>query len=313
MINFLILNIPLLVISVLFDIIYGEPPLFMHPVILLGKIISHLNPLYRNIGNKKIGGFLFLISIILLYSLPVSIVLFFLYSFHNYISLIMFIILSVFLLKSTFSINSMKKHIKEIIKNLENNDIVAARKSTSMVVRRNTSEMDLNLLSSASVETIAEGFVDGYFTPLFYYSFFGITGALAVKAINTMDSTVAYKDRENIDFGYFTALADTIINYIPSRLTPYIFSISAFFLGYNYKIKKLINTTDSFNGGYSMGAIARVLNVRLEKPGEYIINETGKNPDINDIKKALKIYYISSFFVFLITVLIILIILALLN
>ena len=116
MINFLIFGIILLAISLLFDIIYGEPPLFMHPVILLGKIIDHLSPLYRKIGNKKIGGFLFLISIMLLYSFPVSIVLFILYSLHSYISLIIFIILSVFLLKSTFSINSMNKHIKKIIK-----------------------------------------------------------------------------------------------------------------------------------------------------------------------------------------------------
>ncbi len=285
----------LLVLSIIFDVILGEPHNKIHPVVFTGNTIYKFNKYFRKIRNKKFGGLMFLSFVIIINTLPVIIILYLLFLMDNIISDIVFIIIYIYFLKSTFSIKAMKKHIKKIIESLDKKNISEARINTSMVVRRDTKNMDENHISSAAIETISEGFVDGYFTPLFFYSIFNIAGALIARIINTMDSNIAYKDEKNYEFGRSTAIADTLTNYIPSRITPYIFKISAFILHYKYKKFKIINTTDSLNAGYSINSMAFILNVRLEKIGEYIVNENDKLPGVNDIKKALNIYYLSCF------------------
>ncbi len=294
MINSAELLIFILILAFVLDNLVGEPPDTIHPVVIMGRTISGLEPYFMKFENRKLSGCLFLISIILINTLPVIIILHILYRQENKIIFIGFIIIYVYFLKSTFSINSMGKHIKKIINSLQDNDIKSARKYTSMVVRRPTSDMDIHSIASASIETIAEGFVDGYLTPLFFYAFFGIAGALVVRVINTMDSNVAYRDTKHYELGRCTAIGDSIINFFGSRMVPVIFKISAFLLGYGNRKIKIVNTTDSLNAGYSIGSIAMLLDVSLEKKGEYITNSQGHQPEIKDIKNAMNIYYLSS-------------------
>ena len=124
----------------------------------------------------------------------------------------------------------MGTHINRIIGAMENNDMDSAKKYTSMVVRRSTDKMDSHHIASAAIETIAEGFVDGYLTPLFFYAFFGLAGAMVAKVVNTMDSNVAYRDNTHYEFGRCTAIGDSItnliINTVPVLAVLYILYIS---------------------------------------------------------------------------------------
>ncbi|MEM0139704.1 MAG: cobalamin biosynthesis protein [Ferroplasma sp.] len=290
-------------IAMAIDIIYGEPPSIIHPVVIIGKSIAKLNNYYIKLKNKVLSGFLFLMTIIIINTVPVIIILYLLYHIENTVSIIIFSILYIYFLKSTFTVKAMKKHIKPVIEALNMDDIESARSSISKVVRRDTSSMDSEHIISAAIETIAEGFVDGYMTPLFFYAFGGIAAAIIAKVINTMDSNIAYKNMKYYEYGKATAIADSITNYIPSRLAIYIFAISAWILGYRHCRKIIINSTDSLNAGYSMGSMAIILDVRLEKPGEYIINPGGSAPVLEDIRKAIKIYYLSSLLFIIIFVL----------
>jgi adenosylcobinamide-phosphate synthase len=309
MINPLMLAIFILFLAILIDIVFGEPPNIIHPVVFTGIAISKFKPLFMKYKNRIAGGCYFLIYIVALNIIPLLVILYVLYYFKNPIFLALFIIIYAYFLKSTFSIRSMGMHVNKIVKSMENGDISSARKYTSMVVRRETDGMDSTHIASAAIETIAEGFVDGYLTPLFFYAFFGIAGSMAAKAINTMDSNVAYKDNTYYEFGRCTAIADSITNFLSSRIAPVIFGISAFLLGIKHMKKKIVNSTDSLNAGYSMGSMSQILGVKLEKRGEYILNTDGKDPEINDIKSALHIYYLSSIisiFIFVIPVMAIL-------
>ena len=60
--------------------------------------------------------------------------------------------------------------------------------------------------------------------------FFGATGAIAFRAVNTLDGMVGFKDKENINLGWFSANLDHVINLVPSRLTGAIIIASAFLL-----------------------------------------------------------------------------------
>jgi len=313
MIYSIILALIILFFAVLLDIVAGEPPDRIHPVVFIGFTISKLKQWFIS-GNHKIArGCLFLISIIIINTVPLLVVLYILYIAGNIVFLILFAIIYIYFLKSTFSIRGMGTHINKIINALENNNIDSARKYTSMVVRRNTASMNSASISSAAIETIAEGFVDGYLTPMFFYAFFGLGGAMVAKVINTMDSNIAYRDNRHYEFGRCTAIGDSITNFISSRMTPFIFRIGAFFLGIKYTKTMVINTTDSLNAGSSIGAMANVLGVRLEKPGEYIINSGARSPGVGDIKKAMHMYYISSFLTLLIFVIPVMLILFVLH
>jgi adenosylcobinamide-phosphate synthase len=148
---------------------------------------------------------------------------------------------------------------------------------------------------SAAVESIAEGTVDGITSAIFYFALFGVPGAIAFRAINTLDSMVGYKDFEHVNIGWFSAKMDTIANYIPARLTAFLMIIAAWMLQKNWKkawrtLKNDKGKTESLNAGWPMATMAGALNVRLEKPDFYMLGDEGSNdPMPNHIHQALQI------------------------
>ncbi len=266
------------------DIIAGEP--YIHPVIFIGKTISFFKKYFY--GDSIIRGFLFELFIIIINVAPV---MFLLIILKKYV-FILYILFSIYILKSTFAVKSMNQHIMRIINSYNIGNIQMARHYLSYVVRRDTNIND-ELIFSAAIETIAEGFVDGFLSEVLIFPFLGIFGSYLFRVINTMDSNIAYKNNDYKNFGRTAAILDTMINYIPARLSPYFLYIAARFY---YKLKFIfpVNTTESYNAGYSMCFMSYILNIRLEKPGEYIINNDKKPPNIKDVEMALKIYNTAS-------------------
>lgn len=61
---------------------------------------------------------------------------------------------------------------------------------------------------------------------------------------------------------------DTILNYIPARISSALISISAYMLNYSNRkslLSSVLNSVPSRNAAYSMGTMAIVLNLKLEK------------------------------------------------
>ena len=120
------------------------------------------------------------------------------------------------------------------------------------------------------MESISESIPDGGSSPLFWFAFFGIPAALVFRAINTLDSMIGYKDPEHINIGWFSAKLDTVVNYIPARLTTLIMILSAIILKEDWKntwriLKRDKHKTESLNSGWPMAAMAGALRVQLEK------------------------------------------------
>ncbi len=288
----LILAISVVVASLLVDRIAGEYPAAIHPVVWMGSAIGRLDGAFRRIGGF-IGGLLFVATIEALFIIP-------LYAAIYFLSPLILIqaVVAVFFLKSTFSIRGMNRHVKPIISALESGDLASARKHLSMVVRRDTSEMGSGPLCSAAIETVAEGFVDGVLSPLFYFSIFGLLGAIFFRIANTFDSNIAYKDSRNFAFGKAAAILDTILNYIPARMSAMFFYSAASAMRIrpaSYNILSTAAVTDSTNAGWPMGSMSNCLGVRLEKKGEYIFNPDFRDPGVNDLKHALSIFNLASY------------------
>ncbi|MEM0158914.1 MAG: cobalamin biosynthesis protein [Thermoplasmataceae archaeon] len=286
-----------LAVAIAMDLLFGEPPEAIHPVVYFGKVISVLDPLLRKIRPKTLSGGAFLVLVALIGLAPFVIILHF-----SRIFILLDIFVSAYLLKSTFAIRSMIDHINRVLAPLELGNMDEAKSELAMLVRRPVDNLSEGEICSACVESMSEGLVDGFIGPLFYYPFFGVLGSLFYRIINTLDSNVGYKDRKNIKFGKASAVADSALNYIPARFSSLVITVSAALLSLKGFLPHLsdIATTDSPNAGWPMSTAASFLNVRLEKVGHYVINEEKPFPSIKDVRTSIKLYVIScAVFVFL--------------
>ncbi|VVB87495.1 Cobalamin biosynthesis protein CbiB [uncultured archaeon] len=282
-----------LILAVLFDILFGEPPVFIHPVVWMGKLIGLFERRAPRHHRRLYGLFMviFCVGAAVLAGLLV-------------ISLgegLLGLVIAAFFLKSTFSIRMLLVSALGIKKDLDRGRIEKVRSDLKTFVGRDTSKLNEYQSASAVIESVAESFVDGILSPLFYFLLFGLPGALAFRMINTLDSMVGYKKEPFIDIGYASARLDDLANWVPARLSPVFISIASVFSGKPLEaIKTCIHDHDktaSPNSGWSMAAVAGALEVRLEKVGYHVLGTEYDNPQPFHINKAVKLVGFSSFLV----------------
>jgi len=265
--------------ALLLDFLVGDPKTKYHPTAWIGKLISSLVPFTKSNSAKRelIGGIL-LVSVIVITVCTSLVVLDIGISLLtiDFISLIVSIAIGSILLKTTIAIRGMQKHALAVVDAVEEGDLDSARNHLSMIVKRDTKNLDKNHILSGVLESVSENTVDGVTGPLFYYAIFGLPGAFVYRAINTIDSMVGYKTTLFKNVGWFGAKCDTILNYAPSRLTGLVMILGALILGYNWKESLYIMRRDSrklesLNAGFPMAALAGALGTRLEKMNHYTI------------------------------------------
>lgn len=292
--------------AILIDLIFGDPKNRYHPTAWIGTFIAKFTTITKNQNPilEKIGGTIMIISIssvviLLLSGLNFGISLISI----DYISLILSIVVGALLLKTTIAIRGMEKHAMSVLDSLESNDLDLARNYLSMIVKRNTTKLDKNHVFSGVLESISENTVDGITGPMFYYAFFGLFGAFIYRVINTADSMVGYKNELFKNLGWFTATSDTILNYIPSRLTGLMMVLSAAILQNNWKnsYKVMIRDgkkTESPNAGYPMAALAGALETKFEKIDHYKLGDGEIILTKHHVVSAIKIMKLTSILFF---------------
>jgi len=267
--------------ALLLDFKFGDPKNKYHPTAWIGSFLAKLTLVAKNKNHtlEKFGGICVImitsfIVILLLFTLDIGISLITV----DYVSLIISVIIGALLLKSTIAIHGMQKHAESVIQSLDEENLDMARNNLSMIVKRNTTNLDKNHIISGVLESISENTVDGITGPMFYYAFFGLPGAFVYRVINTADSMIGYKTDIFKNIGWFAATCDSILNYIPSRLTGLIMIISAAILQNNWKESYKImirdgKKTESPNAGYPMAALAGALETKFEKINHYKLGQ----------------------------------------
>ncbi len=299
-------SITIIGFAILIDLIFGDPKNRYHPTAWIGTFIAKLTTITKNQNStfEKIGGTIMIIAIssvvvLLLSGLNFGISLISV----DYISLILSVVIGALLLKTTIAIRGMEKHAISVLDSLESNDLDLARNYLSMIVKRNTTKLDKNHVLSGVLESISENTVDGITGPMFYYAFFGLFGAFVYRIINTADSMVGYKNDIFKNLGWFTAKCDTILNYIPSRLTGLMMVISSAILQNNWRnsYKVMIRDgkkTESPNAGYPMAALAGALETKFEKINHYKLGDGEIILTRDHVLSAIKIMKLTSILFF---------------
>jgi adenosylcobinamide-phosphate synthase len=288
--------------ALILDFTVGDPRNKFHPTAWIGSLIAKLTPHTKNSSEtlEKLGGiFIILISIGIVISLVIFLEIGINLISIDYIYIIISIIVGSVLLKSTIAIKGMEKHAIAVVTALEQDNISSARDNLSMIVKRNTKNLDKNHVYSGVLESISENTVDGVTGPLFYFAFFGLPGAFVYRVVNTADSMIGYKTDIFKNIGWFGAKCDTILNYIPSRLTGFIMVISAMILGNNWKKSFEImirdgKKTQSPNAGYPMAAIAGALGTKFEKLDHYSLGDGNISFTKDHVRSAILIMKVTS-------------------
>ena len=65
----------------------------------------------------------------------------------------------------------MQIHALDILEALQKDDLVQARKNLSMIVKRNTKNLDKKHILSGTLESLSENIVDGITGPMFYFAY----------------------------------------------------------------------------------------------------------------------------------------------
>ena len=311
--QFFIINCAIIGVAILIDLIFGDPPVKIHPVVWMGSVISFLEKRLRakNTKIEKLNGFILLLLSVAIFTIPTFLLFYFyweIFNPFNFLELVIFVIFSGLFLKITFAVKCLRDYTHPIALALERGNIKKAREYLPYIVRRDPSKLAENGIISAAIESIAESTVDGVTSPLFYFAILGVPGAIAYRVVNTLDSMVGYKDPDKINIGMISAKTDDILNYIPVRITFIMMIICSVFTSGSPRNGLKIalrdhSVVESPNAGWTMATMAGILMVRLKKEDYYALGDPDHPLNPSHIKKALNLFYLTcAFFIIFILV-----------
>jgi adenosylcobinamide-phosphate synthase len=314
-----------LMASFLLDALVGDPRWYPHPVKGIGRLCSWSEAITRSLtGNLYLAGLLTVIAVITSTGGVVALILYAAASISPTIEALA----GVILLYTTIAARDLLRHGTEVYVLLKGHvDLAKARVAVGKIVGRDTGRLNEDGICRATIETVAENMVDGITAPFFYAllaSCFAplvdvapiscaVFGAFVYKAVNTMDSMIAYKNERYLKFGRVAAKLDDAVNFFPSRLSGCCVIMAAFFLKLDYRRAAKVFLRDrlnhsSPNAGHTEAATAGALGIRLGGPSYYFnelvdkpyIGDATYEPVPEDIKKTNRLVVVGSllFFVF---------------
>lgn len=303
------------------DLIFGDPLWLWHPVMGIGKVITQADHFLRKIFSireereadrtkKRVAGVL-LVLIVLTVSVAVpALVLYGAGLLHPWLKTG----ISCVMCYQMLAMKSLRTESMKVYDALKKNDIGLARKAVSMIVGRDTQNLDEEGVIKAAVETVAENTSDGVIAPLLFMLLFGVLGGFFYKAVNTMDSMVGYKNDKWRYMGTAAAKLDDIMNFIPARISAAAMIAAAFLLSYgksafrmDYKNALRIWKRDRYrhaspNSAQTEAACAGALKVQLAGDASYFgqlvhkptIGDAGRKVETEDIRRANRLMYAAS-------------------
>ncbi len=254
-----------ILLAILLDLLLGDPRWLPHPVQGIGWLAQRSEePLRRLIPNQKLAG---VVAVVWVVGSTVLIG-FGLLKAAALLHPLAGDLVAILLLYTCFATRSLHDHAMAVYRPLVAGDLLVARQRVSWLVGRDTDQLDEGEITRAAVESVAENTVDGCTAPLLFAFMAGPLGALAYKAISTLDSTFGYKNERYLQFGWASARLDDLANLLPARLTAILVPPASILLGLDWKNSWLIflrdrNNHPSPNGGQIESAVAGALGVRL--------------------------------------------------
>lgn len=264
-------------IAVCLDAILGDPRTALHPVRLIGGFAASAERLCRRLFRERSAG-VFAWLLVLLVTIATAAGLLgatalIAEAIAGTTGAALHLAMSSFIIYVSFSARDLDRHARHVFDALEIGDTEEARRRVGMIVSRDTASLDSDGVARATVESVAENSGDAIAGPLLYAALLGPLGAIAYRAINTMDAMFGYRNDRYLVFGRCAARADDAVNFLPSRLTALAVCVAG--MGRRRILHSLrivgrdARKHESPNAGFPETATAAVLGIRLGGPGVY--------------------------------------------
>jgi adenosylcobinamide-phosphate synthase len=278
-----------LVGALAFDLMIGEPPNALHPVVWIGRLQRALR---RRAPRDPAGAFAW--GALMAVVGPLA------FGGGAWLAIRALgrwewaqLAVEIWLLKSAFAIRALGAAAAGVARALRARDLAGARAALRSLVSRDTSALGEPLLAAAAIESVAENTSDSLVAPLVYFVALGVPGALAYRAANTLDAMIGYHG-ETEWLGKAAARLDDALNLVPARLTAALLVVAAAFCrsspGRALAVwRRDARATESPNAGRPMAAMAGALGVELEKVGCYRLGAGGAAPRAADVERAVTI------------------------
>lgn len=263
------------------DMLIGDPPNHLHPVVLMGNFIQWMRRTFNSGSNIRrfILGLVWILIGVALFGLPWLWI-------QSLLARLPFWaagILTGLLLKPMFAYRGLLKAGREVQAALAGKDLTEARRLVAWhLVSRDTSQLSAPQVVSATIESLAENLTDSFVAPLIYFALGGLPLAWMYRFVNTADAMIGYHTPEYEFFGKFPARADDVLNWLPARISGWILVLAACLTRLNPTCAARTMWTQhartaSPNAGWTMAAAAGALYLTLEKINHYRL-EGGDRP-----------------------------------
>ena len=283
----------MLLIALIVDAAIGEPRLLWdripHPAVLMGRSVDILDS-FLNKGGGRLAKGIFALALLVVIAFVLGV-------------LIQAIpdggVLETVVAAILLAHRSLISHVNDVRIALANS-VEDGRIAVSLIVGRDTSNLDESGIARAAIESAAENFSDGVIAPAFWFLLFGLPGLLVYKIVNTADSMIGHLNDRYTLFGWAAAKLDDIMNWVPARMTAGLIAL----VGRRRGIWDLVREDAQFhrspNAGWPEAAMAGSLNIALAGPRSYdgvvthdaFMNGSGRRTLTSaDIKSATKLLW----------------------
>ncbi len=270
-------------VALLIDRRWGEPPAWAHPVVGMGRYLAWLGPRLTTwrpplafMGGALawcVGGAL-VVALACVAERALTACPWYAQA----------LLLGV-LLKPLLAWRMLRDEVSSVEQAL-GDSLEAGRAQLQRLVSRDVSQLDEVAVRESAIESLAENLNDSLVAPLLWFAVGGLGAAALYRFANTADAMWGYRGRYEWA-GKWAARADDVLSWIPARATALLLCLSARAMPAWSAIRRQARATPSPNGGWPMGVMALLLQVRLSKPGVYVLNESAALPQPRHTAQAL--------------------------
>ncbi len=283
-------------LALLVDRWLGEPPARWHPVVWMGSYLGwtgrHIAPQVPSAGQGAdiprfvLGALAWGLGAVVVVVLAV-LVQHWLLAWHALAGMLVLGLL----LKPLLAWRMLREEVQGVESALSSS-LPAGREQLARLVSRDVQALDTSQVRESAIESLAENLNDSLVAPLFWFALLGLPGAALYRYANTADAMWGYRGlRAGRDWtwaGKWAARADDVLSWLPARLTALLLMLARGGLSWR-ALRTQAPRTPSPNSGWPMAAMALALDVRLAKPGVYVLHETGRPPEPADTARAVQL------------------------
>ena len=204
-----------LLLAVGLDRLLPEPPAGIHPVVWMGRAISAME---RAAPQAPLPAFLFGCAIVFTIVAASTALAWLATAALDSLHPLAYVTGSAILLRATFTVRGLSTAARRTRRTLAEGRLDAARTSLRSLVSRDPTTLTASLVAASAIESVAENTTDSYIAPWLAFALFGAPGAVAYRAVNTLDSMLGFRGAYEY-LGKAAARLDDAVNLVPARLS----------------------------------------------------------------------------------------------